>query len=517
MVKKIEAKLQAVQAAWERMEKWKEALLIWGFFTVVVFGTIIITRTWTSGFHLVDDWEFAKYVDTISTRGFLVCMKETLSEDLSFRFRPLYYIIRVCMAAVFGINLQILSVIKAAEIVLAMGCFYYCARNLRCNVVCALLFSLTVMVGYQSVVWWKLGPQESYGIMIFSVGFLMLIKWLEQGKRYQIVLSLTAFLIMALYKESFLLLLPFIMLYLVYDRMKREKLPVTIRNLWLTVWKNIPVLSGLAFILLAALFLLVFVIGTNNYTYVGLDSAVTLSQYHDVWCQAFHGELKWYVRFGVLFFAIMLTYWEQFKKLGWEIILTLSIVLPQVVIYSKPAITERYILPAVFGFAFFFVLAGCNWKALSGKRRAAYMLGLFLMLAAHGRAMLLEAKYFTYRGNSVQTMLDTTAQYLKEHEEGKVLSCLGPNEEGNMTIRCLLRLQNLEGGAFYWKEDDLMIYADTNDWGCYSYPCLDMFDEIDVVIMYNREDRHWCYEPSLDLSDFTEEKCGTLTMYYRKK
>ena len=41
------------------------------------------------------------------------------------------------------------------------------------------------------------------------------------------------------------------------------------------------------------------------------------------------------------------------------------------------------------------------------------------------------------------------------------------------------------------------------------------FEEIDVVVMYNEEDRHWCYTPSLDLSDFTEKKCGTITMYVR--
>lgn len=41
------------------------------------------------------------------------------------------------------------------------------------------------------------------------------------------------------------------------------------------------------------------------------------------------------------------------------------------------------------------------------------------------------------------------------------------------------------------------------------------FEDIDIVVMYNKEDRHWCYEPSLDLSDFTEKKCGTITMYIR--
>ena len=38
---------------------------------------------------------------------------------------------------------------------------------------------------------------------------------------------------------------------------------------------------------------------------------------------------------------------------------------------------------------------------------------------------------------------------------------------------------------------------------------------MDIVVMYNREDRHWCYEPDLDLSDFSEIKCGTLNLYVR--
>lgn len=44
------------------------------------------------------------------------------------------------------------------------------------------------------------------------------------------------------------------------------------------------------------------------------------------------------------------------------------------------------------------MIVGCNFRPLSGKRRIAYVLCLFLMLAAHGRVVLREAAYFTYRG-----------------------------------------------------------------------------------------------------------------------
>lgn len=513
MLKKVNVRIQKVYDSLEQLGKWKEGLLIWSFFTILVFGVVILTGTITSGFHLVDDWQFAKYVDRIATKSFMVCLTETLKHDFLTRFRPLYYINRVITAAVLGINLTAISTVNAIEIIVAMGCLYYCARCMRCNVVYAVLFALTVMVGYQSAVWWKLGPQESYGMMMFSIGFLLLLNWLRTGKKYQAVLSLLIFVLTSTYKESFIIMLPFVMLYIVYDGMKGQE--VTIPNLWNVVRAKLPYLSVLAVVLIAELYLMVFVVGTNNYSYIGLDSAITLSQYHDTWSNAFHADLKWYVRFGAVFIMIALTYWEQLKKLMWEILLTLSVIVPQVVIHSKPGITERYILPAVFGFAYFFVIVGCNWKALSGKRRIVYMLSLLLMLAANGRAMLIEANYFAYRGNSVQTMLDTTLQYARNGEDVKVLSCLGPNTEGNLTMKYWMRLHDYEE-MYYWYEDEREIAQKIDDYGGHVPLDID-FEEMDIVVMYNREDRHWCYQPSLDLSGFTEYKCGTITMYIRNQ
>lgn len=513
MLEKINARVKKVYDALEQLGKRKEALLIWSIFAVLVFGVVIITGTITSGFHLVDDWQFAEYVDRIAADGFAVCLKEALERDFILRFRPLYFINRVITAAVFGINLTAISTMNAIEIIVAMGSLYYCARHMHCNVVYSILFALTVMVGYQSAVWWKLGPQESYGIMLFSCGFLLLLNWLQTGKKYQGCLSMIFFVLASIYKESFMVMLPFVMLYIVYDGIKSQD--ITIANLWSVIKKKLLYLSILAIVLIVELCLMVFVVGVNNYSYVGLDSTITLSEYCDIWSEVFRTDLKWYFRFGVLFIMIALTYWEQLKKLKLEILLALSVMVPQFVIYSKSGITERYILPWVFGFAYFFAVVCCNWKALSGKRRIVYMLGLWLMLAANARAMLIEANYFTYRGNSVQTMLDTTLRYTQEAgEDVKVLSCLTSNTEANLTMKYWMRLHGYEE-VYYWQEDEKMICDEVDDGGRYQ-PCDIDFEQMDIIIKYNREDRHWVYDPSLDFSDFTEKKCGTLTMYFRK-
>lgn len=493
----------------EKLGSKKEAVIIWTFFALLVFGVVIGTGTLTSGFHLVDDWEFAKYVDwlTLEHRSLWECLKEAVGYDLTMRFRPLYYINRVLMAAVFGINLTAMSVVKACEIVVTLVALYYCARQMKCNVVYALLFSLTVMVGYQSAVWWKLGPQESYDMMMFAIGFYLLLKWLETGKKWYGLISIAAFFLMSVYKEPFILLLPFVGLYVLYAQMQGRK--VTWGNLWAAIRARLPYLLTLGFIFTAEVFLLVFVIGTNNYSYVGLDESLSLDEYRQAWSMAVHTDLKWYVRFGIVMILILLTYWEQVKKLGWELLLTAAIVIPQCISYSKTSMTERYILPCVLGFAFFFVITGCNLKALSGKRRIVYMLCLLLLLAAHGRIMLREAAYFTYRGESITTMLETTLN-LVEGTDRRVLACFAPNKEGNRTMYYWFRLHGYDE-VFYWNEEKKKIgrqFGPREDE-------TDVLENMDVVVMYNEEDRHWCYTPSLDLSDFTEKKYGTITMYIR--
>lgn len=356
MADKINGRVNEFYKLLEKLGKRKEAVLVWAFFSLIVFGVVLGTGTLTSGFHMVDDWEFAKYVDWMTLEGVSLweCLKRAVGFDITLRFRPLYYINRVLMAAVFGIDLTAMSVVKASEIVAALVLLYYCARQMKCNMVYAALFSMTVLVGYQSAIWWKLGPQESYDIMMFALGFFLLLRWLGTGRKWYSFASVGAFFLMSIYKEPFILLLPFVGLYVLYEEMKGRK--VTFRNLWEAVKRRLPYLLSIGLIFTVEMFLIVFVIGTNNYSYVGLDESITLEQYAQEWSRAAHTDMKWYVRFGSLLVMILLTYWEHVKKLGWEILLTLAVVVPQCITYSKTAMTERYLIPCVVGFAFFFVI-----------------------------------------------------------------------------------------------------------------------------------------------------------------
>ena len=60
MVNRFLDRVQEFYGKLDKMDRRREAVLVWEFFAALVFGVVIFTGTLTSGFHLVDDWEFAK-------------------------------------------------------------------------------------------------------------------------------------------------------------------------------------------------------------------------------------------------------------------------------------------------------------------------------------------------------------------------------------------------------------------------------------------------------------------------
>ena len=101
-------------------------------------------------------------------------------------------------------------------------------------------------------------------------------------------------------------------------------------------------------------------------------------------------------------------------------------------------------------------------------------------------------------------------------DDTKVLACFRPNEEGNLTINYWMKLHGFDQVYYYTEETgminrecDINLFYAPEDYEPQS------FEDMDIVVMYNRLDRHFVYDLSLDLTDFTEIPCGTLTIYVR--
>lgn len=504
-----------------RSSKWMEFLGVFVFFNLVVWGVLLGTGTLTSGYHMVDDHEILKWVYNMryQDRSLGSLMAEIVKRDLYMRFRPLYYILRVFGAYLFGFDLTTFSVVNGIEIVLSMILLYYCGRNMGASKWSSGLFALTAMIGYQSAVWWKLGPQESLGTMLFALGFWLMLRWLNDQKKIWAAGSLLIFFLMCNYKESYMLLLPFIGLYIVYNSVKNdEKLPAfaeIMKRLKGKIWYIICLILFFAYTALAVVLL----VGATQYDGFNIKESLSIRGYIEVFSRSLDGDLKWYKFFTPIFIGVLLTFWEDFKKMWKEILLALAFLVPQFALYAQTGIGERYMLPCTVGYAWFFMAAVFQKKFLTGMRKAVYLAGIILLLLANARGMIIEADYFRYRGESVSGMLETLEK-LSDENDIKILSCFRPNEEANRTVYYWMMLHGHDN-LYYWTEDDQVINRVCDSNNPHEVYGMEVFEEqeyaqMDVILMYNQSDRHYCYEPSLNGDDFVKNDIGSMTIWIRK-
>jgi hypothetical protein len=497
----------------DRRDRFLEFLFITLIAAAIVFGTICGIGTINSGWHLVDDHEYAEYI-VAWHNGMTIpeLIQKYCIMDFSRRFRPLYYPLRIILTWFVGENLVVYSVIRAFVVIADIVLLYYVGRTMHAGKKNALLFSLISMIGYQSAVWWKLGPQEDLGTLFFAAGFLFFLKWLEGGKKAYAWSSALLFLLMALYKEVFILLFPFLVCYILYDSIKNTQ-PAGVFSFGKLKGKRIYIifLVTVFVVLISTIFTLLHPVTIGSSEGGAADK---IENVLSIWKGALSEDLKWYKYFGLLLVAILLTYWEKLKKRRKEIILFLSFIIPVCALYCSTKMIERYILPFSIGFSLFFLILIPRSDMLSGKRKKMYYAMLILMLVLYTRGMLIEADYFRYRGNSVTVMMQEVEK-ASEKEHLNVMSCLGiSNPEADITIEYWLESKG-EKNIYYWDEGKkaaCKVRPYQNETDAVQYPQ----DQMDVIVAFNRDDRHFLLEPSIDLTDYTLVKCGTINLYYKK-
>ena len=493
------------------MTRKKEYLIVFILFFAFIFAFLAVTGTITSGWHLVDDHEYVEYVLQMKAPdgSLFSCMKNVLRADFTSRFRPLYYILRVAFTAVIGSNLVAWSLIKAAETVLALFFLYLCARQFKCSIFQAILFSLTVMVGPQAVVWWKLGPQECTGILFFAAGLYLLNKWLyhEAGLPAKLG-SIFFFLCMSLYKESFLVLISFILVYIVYVRCQGQRF--SLPGILKAIRSELDLLLILGTIMAAELCIIIFFVGTNNVSYIGLDFSVTLEQYIFMWTDCARTYLQWYVRFTPFLLLLLLLRFRDWRQMIGPCFLGLCIMLPQMALYMKTGLQERYVIPWSFGFAMFFILP-LSREIFSGIWRAFYSMLLVLMLICQFQMTIREANYFTYRGQSVTSVLNHVLELVQEDPDIRILAAYSPYLESDITVSYWLMQYGYED-VYSWNEDTKTCTIIEGE----KEGTVGDVRDMDVILFYNPQDRHFCYVPDIDMSGYEVTDWGTLTVAERK-
>lgn len=486
----------------------KEKWMAWGLFSIFVFGLLLITGTLFSGVHFVDDHEMMRFVAHMEKNGFWSCVRYEVNRDLGMRFRPLYYFVRICLTTVLGYNYFAWAVFTAGTIVVTLVMSYLCARKLGCNIFYAVLFALVIMVGPQSVVWWKFGPQENIGMAVLMISVWCLLCWAEKEQIHYGIISGILFILLSLYKESFICLLPFAVavVFLEYWR-KRE---YTFKGFLDGIKKYWLFCVILAFVGVMEVGIILFGVGTNQTGYVGLDTDIGLYEYTVIWMDCFKGPLKWFVLFGLIMIAVMLTRLNRWKEWLNGAVITVVIMVPQVIVYNMTGLSERYILPWSLGYAWFLIITAMRKDGVLYKskiRQIIMNVCLCGLLAGHFVVFWQEAEHHTYRGVNFQKVWEIVEE--NTNEDSKILAAF-TYFEANMTVT-LWGDVNERDHIYTWNEDSKTCVKTT--WGG-----LDSggesaeLEDMEVIMWYSPEHRHYVKEPDIDLSNYDVQQVGTLVI-----
>lgn len=518
-----------------------ELLIIILLSCAVVFGVTGILGTLTSGWHFVDDHEFLEFSYMLKYKNMSVLdvIADTIRWDWAMRNNLLYYPSRIIMTSIIGPDSFALSVEKAIETVIVMAILYYCGKGLTDSKAVAVFFSLVCLVGFQSATWWKLGPEQMQATICFGISFLFLLKWGKNTKKIAYgVVSVVFATLMGFYHESFILVMPFFACWIVYENLVsiRENADGSIsgsgdgakENEYGKNDKDIKGLKAfirkycgnrawyvvtILLICFAILLSIVVRLGLKTYKPVSYSDGISIGAYYNTLKYSLTTDLRYYWYFGIVLIGVLLTYYDKLKKYWADAAIALIFMFPQFVLYSKEGIAERYLLPVIIGYALFFIVFVYKSKLLTGGRKKLYLAVIVIMLLANGRSMIVEGDYYRFRGQSVTNALEEVERCADNGY--KVMSCFGiANPEADWTVEYYLKSHGKQD-VFYWNEETGEVFTGR------PYAYRDAVAEgvtasdMDVIFTYNRDDRHFVMEPSIDLSDYKLVVSGSINIYYK--
>lgn len=201
---------------------WIEYVVFAGLSLFLIMGLAIYSGIIHSGYHYIDDHEIVTIGQDIQQNGFFSAMCARIKSDLQIRYRITYWLFRIIKIALFGDNFMLWHIDKTLEAVVAIVMFYCLARKIGCDYVISSLLAGTLLIGPHAAIIWRLGPQELQGIILF-LGTLFAVWYYQEHKTKK---SLCVLIIMTMLssaiKESFLLITPIFILFLLYLEFSNE-------------------------------------------------------------------------------------------------------------------------------------------------------------------------------------------------------------------------------------------------------------------------------------------------------
>lgn len=376
-----------------------------------------VSKTLTSGYHLTDDHELVRIAYDLKTNSLLETLINWMSNDLEIRFRPFYFFHRVLTVWVFGTNFTAISIYTGVLAALTSAALYKVLREIKAHPIAAITFPIITLIGPQTPIWWRLGPNETIGTFVLAHALYLLVLSVKHPARtYYRWLYLTAIIVATLCKESFILIVPAVMLFEIYLKQILQRL--TIKEAVKTNFaSNIAILT---FLVVEILFIKAFV-GSEEIGYAGVEG-FAFANYLQTIGKALSANYLWafiLAAASILVFYKAANTQEAIKngvyyiKKYWLVLLLVTFtVLTQAFLYTKSGISERYLLPTLISTV---LLASLLYSEILRKSLIEYWLKvlltavIFTFLAFNIRAQYEAGQMFANDGFNTNTALKTIA------------------------------------------------------------------------------------------------------------
>ncbi|MEG4588741.1 hypothetical protein QUA54_26505 [Microcoleus sp. MOSTC5] len=384
-------------------------------FLFILFWFFILSASGSffSGYHFTDDHEIThiNYNFTVQKIDIFQVSSQWIHNDLlTGRFRPFYYVHRILETRLLGVNFGWWSFYTGMLGVLTSFFLFIFGQMIRFSISEALLFSFLTTLGAQSAIWWQLGPAETIGTFLLAAALVFAALSEISSKYTNLSESLFIFLvlIMSLSKESFILVIPalgLIKVWLSYhlktlawhESLKKNSLSIFILGLFFTV----------------ELLLVKIYIGlTPEIGYAGLEG-FSISRTITATQNLSQAGYWWIILASLI--AIRLTikppYYQSLRQilniLYFPIVLLLLVSVPQVLLYAKSGIVQRYILPGILGYVFL-IISLYNYLNKIYKLAAKLILLLIVIALSFNLSVVWDAAHtFGLEGKSTNALLRT--------------------------------------------------------------------------------------------------------------
>lgn len=512
------------------MKKWNEVnekIHWWDLFIGLVGGFVFIfcllyfKKSIFSGYHFVDDHEmvYFKYLHDQGESYFNILFS-VLKTDLTWRFRPFYYVERVALSLLFGGDLLQSNIWTAIKGVISFLFLYLSARNLKCDILFSGLFSCVVVLGTQFEIWYRCANQENTGLLLMAV-VIFLVSYVRKNNKYnsKSIKVIISFLIvlMVLTKESFLLALPFIIAISFLDEM--YSFEGNDKNLFERI--KIIFKRNSAFyiftILLFAICIIILVkfVGVDNVSYAGFHKEDKIDAYLNMLWLSVKFFLKGYI---IVFVSLMIINiisliierknkerdkYKTYKIFMYFVVLFLAMVV-QVIAHAKSMLGVRYLIPwTVFYAGVAVVITFYLTKNQIVLRCISFtILSIFVVTQFY----ISYEQTLEYKNKGISCV--KTLEHVKSvsNSEDIIIGCFD-EEELNVSTERWLETQGFKSVFSYSeKENKVINYIKLSN---------DSINDVDlkdakVIVCYS-----WCTDDIIELAGMEKEKVDVFnTDYY---